>query len=228
MKIFTVYFYNLRGRFLEKDIILSVKDLTKVYKMGDIEVHALRGVSFELKRGEIVVVLGASGSGKSTILNIIGGIDSATSGDVTYNDENITLKSENQLTKYRREAIGFIFQFYNLVPNLTAKENIMLASELSKNPLDVNKLIEQVDLNDKQKFVSKCSYEIKYVCKILVTLKLRRDKISYRKNAYGKSSYANVRTQNVRRQKFVIDKVRLKKVRKQKFVRKSSYGLKYV
>ncbi len=129
---------------------MSVKDITKQYKMGDITVDALKGVSFDLLQGEFVVVLGASGSGKSTILNIIGGIDRATSGEVLYNNEDITKKNDKQLTLYRRSAVGFIFQFYNLVPNLTAKENILLASELSKNPLDVENLIDQVDLTDKQ------------------------------------------------------------------------------
>ncbi len=129
---------------------MSVKDITKQYKMGDVTVDALKGVSFDLLQGEFVVVLGASGSGKSTILNIIGGIDRATSGEVIYNNEDITKKNDKQLTLYRRSAVGFIFQFYNLVPNLTAKENILLASELSKNPLDVANLIDQVDLTDKQ------------------------------------------------------------------------------
>lgn len=135
---------------MEKEVVMSVKDITKQYKMGDITVDALKGVSFDLLQGEFVVVLGASGSGKSTILNIIGGIDRATSGEVLYNNEDITKKNDKQLTLYRRSAVGFIFQFYNLVPNLTAKENILLASELSKNPLDVENLIDQVDLTDKQ------------------------------------------------------------------------------
>ncbi len=132
------------------ETILQVKDITKEYKMGDVIVHALRGVSFELYQGEFVVVLGASGSGKSTILNIIGGIDTATSGEVVYKGENIGKKNDRELTEYRKSAIGFIFQFYNLVPNLTAKENILVASELSKNPLDVDRLLEQVDLKERQ------------------------------------------------------------------------------
>ncbi len=130
--------------------ILEVKDITKEYKMGDVYVHALRGVSFELFESEFVVVLGASGSGKSTILNIVGGIDRATSGEVIYKGQDIGKKNDKELTEYRKGAIGFIFQFYNLVPNLTAKENILVASELSKNPLDVNRLLEQVDLIDRQ------------------------------------------------------------------------------
>ncbi len=135
---------------MKENTILSTKNITKQYHMGDIVVDALKGVSFDLKKGEFIVILGASGSGKSTILNIIGGIDKVTSGEVFYNDKNITQLNDKQLTLYRRSAIGFIFQFYNLVPNLTAYENILLASDLSTNPLDVNKLLEQVDLFDKK------------------------------------------------------------------------------
>ncbi len=135
---------------MEKNTVLISENITKQYHMGDIVVDALKGVSFELKKGEFVVVLGASGSGKSTILNIIGGIDTATTGNVIYDDTDITKLNDKELTLYRRRAIGFIFQFYNLVPNLTAYENILLASDLSKNPLDVNKLLEQVDLFDKK------------------------------------------------------------------------------
>lgn len=135
---------------MTKDIILSAKNITKHYKMGDVTVEALKGVSFDLIKGEFIVILGASGSGKSTILNIIGGIDTATSGEILYNDEQIQKKNDKQLTLYRRNAIGFIFQFYNLVPNLTAYENILLASELSKNPLNIDELIKEVDLEDKK------------------------------------------------------------------------------
>ncbi|MFV0518840.1 MAG: ABC transporter ATP-binding protein [Lachnospirales bacterium] len=135
---------------MSENIVMSVKNITKKYLMGDIVVDALKGVSFDLYEGEFVVVLGASGSGKSTILNIIGGIDRATSGEVIYNNEDISTKNDKQLTLYRRSAVGFIFQFYNLVPNLTAKENILLASELSSNPLNVGKLIKDVDLDDKK------------------------------------------------------------------------------
>ncbi len=133
-----------------KEIIMTVNNLTKQYQMGDVVVDALKGVSFELFKGEFVVVLGASGSGKSTILNIIGGIDTATSGEVVYKGEDIGLKNDKELTLFRREAIGFIFQFYNLVPNLTAEENILIAADLSKNPLDVNELIKQVDLEERK------------------------------------------------------------------------------
>jgi putative ABC transport system ATP-binding protein len=132
-----------------KQKILEVTDLIKEYQMGEIVVHALRGVNLELYDGEFVVILGPSGSGKSTILNIVGGIDTPTSGSVNYKGKEIGELSEKELTKYRREAIGFIFQFYNLVPNLTAKENIMLASELSEDALDIDKLLEEIELADR-------------------------------------------------------------------------------
>ncbi len=143
---------------MTNNVILSAKNITKQYQMGEITVDALKGVSFDLKRGEFVVVLGASGSGKSTILNIIGGIDSATTGEIFYENKDITNLNDKQLTLYRRSAVGFIFQFYNLVPNLTAHENILLASDLSKNPLDVDKLVEQVGLAEqKDSFPSQMS-----------------------------------------------------------------------
>ncbi len=129
--------------------ILKVKGLKKEYQMGEVVVHALRGADLELYDGEFVVILGPSGSGKSTLLNIIGGIDTPTSGCVQYKNQEIGTLSEKELTQYRREAIGFVFQFYNLVPNLTAKENILLASELSSTPLNVEKLLEEIELGDR-------------------------------------------------------------------------------
>ena len=129
--------------------ILEVVGLTKEYIMGEVVVHALRGVDLELYDGEFVVILGPSGSDKSTILNIIGGIDSPTQGKVMYKDIEVSKLGEKALTKYRREAIGFIFQFYNLVPNLTAKENILLASDLAKDPIAVEDLLKQIDLDDR-------------------------------------------------------------------------------
>lgn len=117
--------------------------------MGEVVVHALRGVNLELYDGEFVVILGPSGSGKSTILNIIGGIDSPTSGSVEYKGTKIEELNEKQLTQYRRKAIGFVFQFYNLIPNLTAKENILLAAELSVNPISVEELLSEVNLGER-------------------------------------------------------------------------------
>lgn len=129
--------------------ILDVKGVTKEYLMGEVKVEALRGVSFELFEGEFVVILGPSGSGKSTMLNIIGGIDKPTAGEVIYCGKNISTISDKELTNYRRTAVGFVFQFYNLIPNLTAKENITLAVELSKDPIGSAKLLDMIDMADR-------------------------------------------------------------------------------
>lgn len=126
---------------------MEVKGLTKDYVMGEVTVNALRGVDFELYAGEFVVVLGPSGSGKSTILNIIGGIDRATSGTVMVDGRDIALATEREFTNYRKTSVGFVFQFYNLIPNLTAYENIVLASELSQNPIPPRELLESIGLS---------------------------------------------------------------------------------
>ena len=117
--------------------------------MGEVIVHALRGATMDIEQGEFVAVLGPSGSGKSTILNIAGGIDTATSGQVIYRGEDIGTYNAKQLTNYRRLAVGFVFQFYNLMQNLTAKENIELASELSKSPIATDELLKQIELDDR-------------------------------------------------------------------------------
>ena len=132
-------------------IIMQARDITKEYKMGEVTVKALRGVSFDLYSGEFIVVLGPSGSGKSTLLNIIGGIDKPTSGSVIFDEKNIAGASDKELTAYRRNAVGFVFQFYNLIPNLTARENIILASEMSKSPIPPDELIEAVGLSERAK-----------------------------------------------------------------------------
>ncbi len=129
--------------------MLAVSNVTKQYLMGEITVSALRGVSFSLYEGEFVVILGPSGSGKSTMLNIIGGIDKPTTGEIIYNNKNIAKISEYELTNYRRDAVGFVFQFYNLIPNLTASENITLSTELSKNPISTKILLEKIGLSDR-------------------------------------------------------------------------------
>lgn len=131
------------------ETIMVVKDLKKEYHMGEVIVHALRGVNLELYDGEFVVILGPSGSGKSTILNIIGGIDTPTSGEINYKGQEVEALDEKALTQYRRKVIGFVFQFYNLVPNLTARENIMLASELSEDPIDMDELLDEVALGER-------------------------------------------------------------------------------
>ncbi|MDR1532870.1 MAG: ABC transporter ATP-binding protein [Clostridiales bacterium] len=131
------------------ETILKIENLTKDYKMGEVIVQALRGVSFEIYRGEFVVVLGPSGSGKSTILNIIGGIDRPTGGTIMCQDKDVSKMSDRALTIYRRKNVGFVFQFYNLVPNLTARENIALAAELSSDPIPVDSLLETIGLADR-------------------------------------------------------------------------------
>ena len=132
-----------------KDTIMEVRDVSKEYRMGEVTVHALRGVSFDLYAGEFVVVLGPSGSGKSTLLNIIGGIDAATSGSIMFNNKDIGKANDKELTNYRRNTVGFVFQFYNLIPNLTARENIALAAEMSKDPIPPDDLLKQVGLEDR-------------------------------------------------------------------------------
>jgi len=133
------------------ETIMQVRDLTKEYIMGEVTVRALRGVSFDLYAGEFVVVLGPSGSGKSTLLNIIGGIDKPTAGTVTFDEKNIAGASDRELTAYRRNAVGFVFQFYNLIPNLTARENIALAAEMSKSPIPPDELLASVGLSERAK-----------------------------------------------------------------------------
>ena len=123
--------------------------VSKIYKMGEVAIKALDEVSFDIDKGEFVVILGASGAGKSTILNILGGMDIATSGKVIVDNKDISKASEKELTDYRRYDIGFVFQFYNLVQNLTAKENVELALQISKDPLDPLKILDSVGLKDR-------------------------------------------------------------------------------
>lgn len=128
--------------------IISVQNLTKLYRMGDIDVPAVNRVSFDIKEGEFTAILGPSGSGKSTLLNIIGGMDKATSGEIYIEGTKLTNCSEEELTYFRRNKVGFVFQFYNLMPDLTAGENVELAAEVCRNPLDGYKLLEEVGLVD--------------------------------------------------------------------------------
>ncbi len=115
--------------------VFHVRGLTKVYEMGEVKVEALRGVDFDLLPGELIVLLGPSGSGKSTLLNILGGLDIATSGSVSYCGRELTKASEAELTEYRRFHVGFVFQFYNLIPSLTARENVAVVTEIARNPM---------------------------------------------------------------------------------------------
>jgi putative ABC transport system ATP-binding protein len=116
-------------------VVFRVSGLTKVYHMGEVDVHALRGVDLELFSGELMVLLGPSGSGKSTLLNILGGLDTATDGEVYYRDQELTHADEKRLTEYRRYHVGFVFQFYNLMPSLTARENVAAVTEIARDPM---------------------------------------------------------------------------------------------
>jgi putative ABC transport system ATP-binding protein len=129
---------------------LTARDLTKIYRSGEVEVHALRGANLDLYEGELVVMLGPSGSGKSTLLNIIGGLDSATSGTVQFRDHQLTGADESELTRFRRDHVGFVFQFYNLIPSLTAEENVALVTEIAKRPLDPGEALGIVGLGERR------------------------------------------------------------------------------
>lgn len=128
---------------------VELKNVQKVYKTGEVETKALVGVDFEVEKGELCVVVGPSGAGKSTVLNLLGGMDSPTSGDIVVDGKHIEHLNDKQLTLYRRNDIGFIFQFYNLVQNLTALENVELASQISKNPLDAAETLKKVGLEER-------------------------------------------------------------------------------
>jgi putative ABC transport system ATP-binding protein len=129
--------------------LLRLEKVSKVFQMGEVSVAALRDVSLDIRRGELVVMVGPSGSGKTTILNLIGGLDSVTGGRLWYGDREITRFASAELTRYRRETVGFVFQFYNLVPNLTAAENVMVATELSRNPMAVADALRLVGLEER-------------------------------------------------------------------------------
>ncbi len=131
------------------DLVFRARDLTKVYRMGDVEVHALRGVDLELAAGEFVVLLGPSGSGKSTLLNILGGLDAPSSGHVWYQGEDLIGADERKLTAFRREHVGFVFQFYNLIPSLTARENVAIVTEIASAPMAPDEALVRVGLGDR-------------------------------------------------------------------------------
>ena len=130
---------------------IEFKDVVKKYKMGEVTIKALDKTNFQIEKGELVVIVGPSGAGKTTALNILGGMDNATSGNVIVADKNITKYKNKQLIKYRREDIGFVFQFYNLVQNLTALENVELATQICKKPLDPKEMLIKVGLEDRMK-----------------------------------------------------------------------------
>ncbi len=131
------------------EIVLKAENISKDYQMGEVTVKALKDASFEIQKGEFVVILGPSGSGKSTLLNIIGGMDTPTEGKVYFNGGLITDMSDKELTYYRRDRIGFVFQFYNLMSTLTAKENVELAAELCENAIDTDEVMDAVGLGDR-------------------------------------------------------------------------------
>lgn len=134
---------NLQNSYVKLDKV------SKIYKMGEVEIRAVDNISFKISKGEFVVVVGPSGAGKTTVLNILGGMDTATKGNVFVDGSNIAKYNNRQLTAYRRDDIGFVFQFYNLVPNLTALENVELAMQICKNPLDAKKVLCEVGLEDR-------------------------------------------------------------------------------
>ena len=132
----------------EKDFV-KLKNVTKIYQMGEVQIRAVDGIDFSIDKGEFVVVVGPSGAGKTTVLNILGGMDKASGGEVLVDGKDIAGYSQKQLTGSRRNDIGFVFQFYNLVPNLTALENVELALQISRNPLDAKTVMQEVGLGDR-------------------------------------------------------------------------------
>jgi putative ABC transport system ATP-binding protein len=129
--------------------VFEARGVTKTYDMGEVQVHALRGVDLDLFSGELLVLLGPSGSGKSTLLNILGGLDTATSGSVRYGELDLTRANDKELTQYRRQHVGFVFQFYNLIPSLTAKENVAAVTEIAREPMKPEEALELVGLGDR-------------------------------------------------------------------------------
>ncbi len=134
---------------LQEGVVFHVHGVTKVYQMGEVRVHALRGVDLDLFRGDFTVLLGASGSGKSTLLNILGGLDTPTEGHVFYGDRDLTRASDRELTEYRRYHVGFVFQFYNLIPSLTARENVAVVTEISSAPMSPEDALALVGLEQR-------------------------------------------------------------------------------
>ncbi len=128
------------------EVVLEARDVTRTYRMGEVDVHALRGVDFSLHESEFLVLVGASGSGKSTLMNILGGLDRPTTGTVHFRDQDLSRANDRQLTEFRRRHVGFVFQFYNLMPSLTARENVALVTEISRDPLSPAEALAMVGL----------------------------------------------------------------------------------
>ena len=133
----------------QDEVIFKAEGLTKIYRMGDVQVHALRGIDLVLRQSEFVVMLGPSGSGKSTLLNILGGLDVPTDGHVWYHGEDLTRADDPQLTQFRRQHVGFVFQFYNLIPSLTARENVAIVTDISPNPMPPEEALARVGLAER-------------------------------------------------------------------------------
>jgi putative ABC transport system ATP-binding protein len=133
----------------DDDPLFRARELTKIYHSGEVDIRALDGVDLDLYESELIVLLGASGSGKSTLLNILGGLDVPTTGSLSYRGEDLTDASEDDLTRFRRDSVGFIFQFYNLIPSLTAKENVALITEISRDPMTPDEALALVELTDR-------------------------------------------------------------------------------
>lgn len=131
------------------DTFVKLENITKIYHMGEVEIRAVDGIDFSIQKGEFVVIVGPSGTGKTTVLNILGGMDTASGGRITVDGQDITKYSERQLTGYRRDDIGFVFQFYNLIPNLTALENVEMALQICRNPLDARAVLKEVGLEER-------------------------------------------------------------------------------
>ncbi|MDD6324843.1 MAG: ABC transporter ATP-binding protein [Lachnospiraceae bacterium] len=132
-----------------QEAYVKLEQVTKVYHVGEVDIHAVDGIDFEVQKGEFVVIVGPSGAGKTTVLNILGGMDTASTGRVLVDGKDIAKYSPRKLTGYRRDDIGFVFQFYNLIPNLTALENVELASQICKNPLDAKRVLQEVGLGER-------------------------------------------------------------------------------
>jgi len=136
----------MNNKISDREVVFHARGVTKVYQMGEVAVHALRGIDLDLYAGELVVLLGPSGSGKSTLLNILGGLDTATSGQVSYHGRELTRADDRELTEYRRHHVGFVFQFYNLIPSLTARENVAAVTEIARQPMTPEAALEVVGL----------------------------------------------------------------------------------
>lgn len=133
-----------------REILLKLSDIRRTFTMGEVSVEVLKGISIDIYRGEFLAIVGPSGSGKTTVLNLIGGLDWPTSGQILYNGRDLSKASARELTRYRRDDVGFVFQFYNLVPNLTARENVQVATEISSRPRNIDEVLQLVGLEERK------------------------------------------------------------------------------